>query len=82
VLSRDEFNERAQTAIVAAITSRPQRAGFPLTLPIDSLTMPKPSWVKVSQVRTLAASRLTQRIGRLSDEEMARVIEGLREIVE
>ena len=32
ILSHDVFNERSGTAITIAITSQPQRAGFPLTL--------------------------------------------------
>lgn len=81
VISHDVFNERSQTAIVLAITSVPQRAGFPLTLPIESVPLPKPSWVKISQVRTLATSRLKRRLGRLSDEELSKAMAGLNEIV-
>jgi len=82
VLSHDEFSERSHTAIVAAITSSPQQAGFPLTVALQSLAMPKPSWVKVSQIRTIATSRLGRCIGQLSKTEVDRVVEGLREIVE
>ena len=32
ILSQDVFNERSGTVIAAALTSQPQRAGFPLTL--------------------------------------------------
>jgi mRNA interferase MazF len=46
-----------------AITSQPQRAGFPLTHPVESLRLPKPSWVKISQIRTLSVERLGRRIG-------------------
>ena len=81
VISHDVFNERSQTAIVLAITSGPQRAGFPLTMPIESVPLPKPSWVKISQVRTLATSRLRRRLGRLSDEELSKATAGLNEIV-
>jgi mRNA interferase MazF len=44
-------------------------------------TLSKRSWVKVSQIRTLSVERLGRRIGRLSPEEMLRVVEGLNEIV-
>ncbi|MEI6413404.1 MAG: type II toxin-antitoxin system PemK/MazF family toxin [Pseudomonadota bacterium] len=81
VLSQDVFNERSGTVIAMALTSQPQRAGFPLTLELPGSGLPKRSWVKISQIRTLAIERLGQRIGEVSPEELAQVIEGLLEIV-
>jgi mRNA interferase MazF len=81
VLSHEVFNERSGTVIAVAITSQPQRAGFPLTLEIEGHGLPKKSWIKISQVRTLSAQRLRSRLGRASPEELARVVEGLLEII-
>jgi mRNA interferase MazF len=81
VLSHDVFNERSGTVIAVALTSQEPRAGFPLTLETRASGLPKRSWVKISQIRTLAAERLGRRLARASDEELARVIEGLNEIV-
>ncbi len=81
VISHDVFNERSGTVIAVAITSQPQRAGFPLTMELAGGGLPKRSWVKISQIRTLAAERLGKRIGRVSPEELLRVIEGLNEII-
>jgi mRNA interferase MazF len=81
VLSEDMFNAKSGTVIAIAITSQPQRAGFPLTLPLASVKLPKPSWAKISQIRTLAVDRLGQKIGRLSAEEVDQLIEGLNEIL-
>lgn len=81
ILSQDVFNDRSGTVIAVAITSQPQRAGFPLTLELESKGLPKRSWAKISQVRTLAVERIDKRIGRASPEEMAQVIEGLNEII-
>lgn len=81
IISHDILNERSGTVIALAITSQPQRAGFPLTLQLTRVKLPKSSWVKISQVRTLAAERLGRRIGRISEEELARLIEGLCELV-
>ena len=81
VLSHDVFNERSGTVIAAAITSQPQKAGFPLTLELATRTLPKQSWVKISQIRTLAVERIGNRIGRASHEELQQVIEGLSEII-
>jgi mRNA interferase MazF len=81
VLSHDVFNERSGTVIAMAITSQPQKAGFPLTMEIESGGLPKRSWLKIGQVRTLATERLGKRIGRLAPEELSPVIEGLGEII-
>ena len=81
ILSQDVFNERSGTAIAVALTSRPQRAGFPLTLELHAKGLPKKSWVKISQIRTLAVERIGKAIGRASPEEVAQVVEGLNEII-
>ena len=81
VLSHDVFNERSGTAIALAMTSQEPRAGFPLTLESRASGLPKRSWVKISQIRTLAAERIGRRMGRASADELARVVEGLNEII-
>jgi len=81
ILSPDVFNERSGTVIAMALTSQSQRAGFPLTLELTSALLPKTTWVKISQIRTLSVERLGKRIGRVSVEEMNQVVEGLNEII-
>jgi len=81
VLSHDVFNERSGTVIAVALTSQPQRAGFPLTLELRARTLPKRSWVKISQIRTLSVERIGRRVGRAAPEEVAQVVEGLHEII-
>jgi mRNA interferase MazF len=43
--------------------------------------MPKPPWVKISQIRTVSTERLGRRLGRVSAEELQQVVEGLFELV-
>jgi mRNA interferase MazF len=81
ILSHDVFNERSGTVIAVALTSQPQRAGFPLTLELQMAGLPRQSWVKISQIRTLAVERIGERLTRITPEELARVIEGLNEII-
>jgi mRNA interferase MazF len=81
IISHDLFNERSGTVIGLALTSQPQRVGFPLTLELQSKELPKKSWVKISQIRTLAVERIGSRIGRATPEEMIQVVEGLNEII-
>ena len=81
VLSHDVFNERSGTVIAVALTSQEPRAGFPLTLESRAPDLPKRSWIKISQIRTLSVDRLGRRLARVSDEELTQVVEGLNEIV-
>ncbi|MDW7761344.1 MAG: type II toxin-antitoxin system PemK/MazF family toxin [Acidobacteriota bacterium] len=81
ILSHDVFNDRSGTAIAMAITGRPQQAGFPLTLEIKTKGLPKRSWIKISQIRTLAVERIGDKISRLSPEELSEALVGLNEII-
>lgn len=81
VLSQDVFNEHSGTVIAVALTSKPPPAGFPLTLELTGTRLLKKSWVKISQIRTLSTERLGRKIGRVSAEELALVVEGLNEVI-
>jgi mRNA interferase MazF len=81
VLSHDVFNERSGTVIALALTSQEPRAGFPLTLESKAAGLTKRSWVKISQIRTLSVDRIGTRVARASEEELARVVDGLNEIL-
>jgi mRNA interferase MazF len=81
VISHDVFNERSGTVIAIAMTSQEPRAGFPVTLESKAAGLPKRSWIKISQIRTLSVDRIGRRIARASEEELARVVDGLNQIV-
>ena len=81
ILSHDIFNERSGTVIAVAITSKAQRAGYPLTIELKSGKLPKKSWVKISQIRTLSVERISKKLGNASVEEIDKIIEGLNEII-
>ena len=81
ILSHDVFNQRSGTVIAVAITSQEPRAGFPLTLESKAAGLPKRSWLKISQIRTLSVDRLGRRVAQASEEELARVLDGLIEIL-
>jgi mRNA interferase MazF len=81
VISEDVFNARSGTVIAMAITSQPPRAGFPLTLELTTVDLPKRSWVKISQIRTLSVERINEKMGQVAPEELDQLIEGLNEIV-
>jgi mRNA interferase MazF len=81
VLSHDVFNERSGTVIAMALSGQPQRAGFPLTYELPAAKLPKRSWVKISQIRTLSIERIGARLGRVSPEDLVQVVDGLNEII-
>lgn len=81
VLSQDIFNSRSGTVIAVALTSQKPGAGFPLTLELTDPSLPKKSWVKISQIRTLSVKRLGKKLGKVSQDELELVIEGLNEII-
>ena len=81
VLSHNVFNDRSGTVIAVAITSQPQKAGYPLTMELESAMLPKKSWVKISQIRVLSTKRIGKKLAKASDEEMVLIIDGLNEII-
>ena len=81
VLSHDLFNTRSGTVIALAITGQPQRVGFPLTWQLPAQALPRPSWVKISQIRTLSTERLGARIGQISEQDLAQLVDGLLELI-
>jgi mRNA interferase MazF len=81
ILSHEVFNENSETVIAVALTSQPQKAGFPLTLELENLGFPKSTWVKISQIRVLSTHRLKGKMGKVSPGQLNQVIEGLLEII-
>jgi mRNA interferase MazF len=81
VISHDVFNQRSGTVIALAMTSQEPRAGFPLTLELRGAGLPKRSWVKIAQIRTLSTEHIGKLLAHASEEELAHVVDGLHEIV-
>ncbi|MDQ2947337.1 MAG: type II toxin-antitoxin system PemK/MazF family toxin [Acidobacteriota bacterium] len=79
ILSHELFNAKSGTVIAVAITSQQPSAGFPLTLKVQAL--PKQSWIKISQIRTISSARLGKRIVHISNAELSQVVEGLLELI-
>ena len=81
VISHEVFNQRSGTVIAMAITSQQPSAGFPLSLELSSAKLPKRSWVKLSQIRTLSVERLQRRLATATEEEIVEALQGFGEIV-
>lgn len=81
VLSEDVFNASSGTVIAVALTSQDPAAGFPLSTEIVGSGLPKRSWAKITQIRTLSVSRLGTKIATATEEEIDYVLDGLNEIL-
>ena len=81
ILSHESFNKVSGTVIALPITSRKNRACFPIILELAEAKLPKRYWVNASCVRTISTKRLGKKIGRVSPEEMEAMIDGLMDIV-
>ena len=81
ILSNNYFNRRSGTVIAMAITSQPPRAGFPLTLELPMGSLPRASWVKISQIRTISVDRIGKRVGEVAAVELSQIVDGLTELI-
>lgn len=81
VLSQDVFNRHSGTVIAVALGSKEPKAGYPLTLELTQSELPKRSWVRISQIRTLSTSRLGRKLGQAHPAELQMVLDGLLEIL-
>lgn len=82
VVSSDIFNQRSGTVIAFAITSQEPRVPFPLSAALSNEDLPKRSWVKIGQIRTLSIKRLGRRIGNAATGDLDLIVEGLNEIID
>lgn len=81
VMQSDEFNASAvRTAIVAVVTSNLSLAAAPGNVRVAKRAsgLDRESVVNVSQLVTIDKTALTERIGRLAQESIAEVSEGVR----
>jgi len=80
ILQNDTGNKYSPTTIVAAVTSRHKRARLPTHVPLAAREGPldKDSVVLLEQVRTIDKTRLKEKIGKLSPEELAQVQDALK----
>lgn len=81
IISENVFNQRSGTVIAFAITSKEPKVGFPLVFELTDENLPKRSWVKISQIKTLSISRLSKKLGEAKPEELIKLVEGLNEII-
>jgi mRNA interferase MazF len=52
-----------------------------LTLELKVTELRKPTWAKISQIRTLSVERIGKRLARITPLDVSKIIEGLNEIL-
>lgn len=63
VVSNSDFNQRSGTLVVFPLTTKAPRLGYPFTIPVPPSTVGRPSWVKLTQVRTIDDRRVSGDLG-------------------
>jgi len=64
-----------------AVTSQQPRAGYPFSVELEGLDLPKRSWVRITQIRVLSVQRLGARLGSVSGRQLGLLVAGLNEII-
>lgn len=74
----------APTVIGLVVTTRPQRAGEPLTVALhpDDAGLGQAAWVKVTQVHTVPTTQARERLGVVNREVMARIDAALATVLD
>lgn len=77
IIQNNIGNKFSPTVIVAAITGKLKK-DIPTHVKLNSLGLAKESTVLLEQIRTIDKSRLIERIGKTTDEELKVIEEALR----
>jgi len=80
IVQGDSFNaSRISTAVVVPLTSNQRLGAAPgnVTLPAATTGLPKDSVANVSQMVAIDRELLTERVGRLSEADLCRIMVGI-----
>lgn len=80
IIQNDVGNKYSPTTIIAAITSQKNKARLPTHIAVEptELSLPKHSVILLEQIRTIDKSRLKEKIGTLSANNMAELEKALK----
>ena len=85
VIQNNIFNHsRIHTVVVCSLTSNLKRSDSPgnVTLKKGEADLPKKSVVNISQIFTVNKSDLSEKIGTLSKQRIAQILDGIRLLTE
>ena len=80
VVSIDSFNNNSDSAIAFAITSQQPLVKYPLVYQLPENLLPKPSWVKITQIRTLSTKRLGKYLAKIEEADYQKVMAAFNRI--
>lgn len=80
IISIDSFNNNSSSAIAFAITSKKPKVAYPLVYELPPNLLPKPSWVKITQIRTLSTQRLGKYIAKIEEEDYQKIMAGFNRL--
>jgi len=66
---------------ISRASNRASKAGYPLTLELKVAELRKPTWAKISQIRTVSVQRIDKPLAGIPPTDVTKVIEGLVEIL-
>lgn len=78
IVSVNILNARRRTVVVVPLSSSP-RAGPPVMIPVTCDG--QPAVAVTDQIRAVAKERLRARVGVISEDELAAINDGLRQII-
>ena len=80
VVSIDAFNNNSGSVIAFAITSQKPNVQYPLVYELPPNLLPKPSWVKITQIRTLSTQRMGKYIAKIEEEDYQKIMAGFNRL--
>jgi mRNA interferase MazF len=76
IISPDEMNDNIETVIIAPMTTKSHN--YPSRIEIKFLK--KDGWIMLDQIRCIDKSRLVKKLGTISEKEIRKVKDTLKEI--
>lgn len=80
IVSIDSFNQNSGTVIAFAITSKKPKVDYPLVFELPDDLLAKPSWVKITQIRTLSSQRIGKFIASINDLDFEQIMSGFNRL--
>lgn len=81
IISNNIFNQRSGTVVGLAITSVEPRVKYPLVKELICSSLPKRSWVKITQIRTISTERIENYIGQIDSAQMDDIMLAIDDLI-
>ncbi len=81
VISNNIFNQHSGTIVILAITSVKPKVKYPLVLELKCSDLPKRSWVKITQIRTISNERILNYLGEIDSKQMEQIKTAIDDLI-